>query len=163
MFRHLRETIKRLNVDVNNVVNCEKAKRLRRTLLFVGLPLAVVGFLGVFICFVLLVTAGFDAFDENGFSNRLLIPFILILPFAALGSIGTMLASFGFKIVVTGYTSDLIDETVGNRCVNCGSSFTSDMAYCPKCGKKLRKDCVFCGYVNNYKNAYCEKCGNKLE
>lgn len=163
MFRRLRETIKQLNVDVNNVANCEKARRLRKTLLAIGLPLAIIGFLGAFACFVLFVTAGSDAFDENGFTARLLVPFLLIMPCAVLGGFGAMLSSLGFKIVVTGYATGLINETVGNNCPQCGGSFTSEMQFCPKCGKKLKNDCAFCGHTNNYKHAYCEKCGSKLD
>ena len=48
MFNNLRETIKALNADVNNVANSEKAKKLRSKLLKIGIPLAVCGFLGVF-------------------------------------------------------------------------------------------------------------------
>ena len=162
MFNNLQETIKALNADVKNVANCEKAKRLRKKLLAIGLPLAICGFLGVFICFALFATAGFDAIGSNGFSARIMVPFLLIIPCGVVGGIGSMIASLGFKIVITGYTTNLINETVGNNCPNCGETIGSEMYFCSKCGTKVRKECPNCKYVNNHKNDYCEKCGTKL-
>ena len=80
MFKNLQETIHALNADVKNVANCEKAKRLRKKLLSIGLPLAIGGFVGVFVCFILFATAGFDAFGPNGFTARIIVPFVLFLP-----------------------------------------------------------------------------------
>ena len=162
MFNNLQETIKALNADVKNVANCEKAKRLRKKLLVIGLPLAICGFLGVFICFALFATAGFDAMGSNGFSARIMVPFLLFIPCGVVGGIGSMIASLGFKIVITGYTTDLINETVGNNCPNCGETIGSEMYFCSKCGTKVRKECPNCKYLNNHKNDYCEKCGTKL-
>ena len=163
MFKNLRETIKALNADVNNVANSEKAKNLRKKLLSIGLPLAIVGFLGLFICFALFATAGFSAFGANGFTARIMVPFILIIPFAVVGAIGANITSLGFKIVVTGYTTNLINETVGNNCPNCGETIDSEMLFCAKCGAKLKKECTNCKHINGYKNDYCEKCGSKLD
>lgn len=162
MFNNLQETIKALNADVKNVANCEKAKRLRKKLLAIGLPLAICGFLGVFICFALFATAGFDAMGSNGFSARIMVPFLLFIPCGVVGGIGSMIASLGFKIVITGYTTNLINETVGNNCPNCGETIGSEMYFCSKCGTKVRKECPNCKYVNNHKSEYCEKCGTKL-
>ncbi len=164
MFKNLQETIKALNADVKNVANCEKAKKLRKKLLSIGMPLAICGFLGVFVCFVLFATAGFKAFKPNGgFTARILVPFILIIPCAAIGGIGSTLTSLGLKIVITGYTTNLIDEAVGNNCPNCGETITEETQFCTKCGTKVRKTCSQCKHVNNYKDKYCEKCGNKLD
>ena len=162
MFKNLQETIKALNADVKNVANCEKAKRLRKKLLAIGLPLAIGGFLGVFICFALFATAGFDAMGPNGFSARIMVPFLLFIPCGVVGGIGSRIASLGFKIVITGYTANLINETVGNNCPNCGETISSEMHFCSKCGTKVRKECPNCKYVNNHKSDYCEKCGTKL-
>lgn len=162
MFKNLQETIHLLNADINNVANCEKAKKLRKKLLSIGLPIAIVGFLGVIVCFILFITAGFDAFDSNGFTPRVLVPFILLLPCACIGSFGSKIASLGFNIVVAGYTSKVIDETVGLNCPSCGETINSEMAFCPKCGTKLKKECTNCNHINDNKNEYCEKCGNKL-
>jgi len=163
MFKNLHETIKALNADVSNVANSEKAKRLRKTLITIGLPMAIVGFLGVFICFILFATAGMSAFGQNGFTARIIVPFVLFLPCAAIGGIGANIASLGFKIVVTGYTTNLINETVGNTCTECGATITNETNYCPKCGKAAQKECTSCGHKNSNKHDYCEKCGNKLD
>ena len=159
MFKNLQETIKALNADVKNVANCEKAKKLRKKLLAIGLPLAIGGFLGVFICFALFVTA----MGPNGFTARIMVPFLLFMPCGVVGGIGSMIASLGFKIVITGYTTNLINETVGNNCPNCGETISFEMQFCSKCGTKVRKECPNCKYVNNHKSDYCEKCGTKLD
>lgn len=162
MFKDLENTIKSLNADVKNVANSEKAKKLRKKLLSIGLPLAIIGYLGVFICFVLCATAGFSSFSDNGFSARILVPFFLAIPCAVLGSIGSTLSALGFKIVITGYTTNLINETVGNNCPNCGDKITEGEDYCSKCGYALQKQCTKCGHLNSIKNQYCEKCGTQL-
>ena len=161
MFKSLEETIKALNADVKNVANCEKAKKLRKKLLAIGLPLAICGFLGVFICFALFAT-GSMGMGHNGFSARIMVPFILFLPCGFIGMIGSNIASLGFKIVVTGYTTNLINETVGNNCPNCGETINEDMLCCPKCGTMVRNECSKCKHINSHKNDYCEKCGTKL-
>lgn len=158
MFKNLQETIKSINADVSNVANCEKAKKLRRKLLSIGLPMAILGFIGVFVCFALFATAGFD----NIGTAREIIPFILFIPCGAIGGIGSTIASLGFKIVITGYTTNLINETVGNNCPKCGVTINSDKIYCSKCGTRIRKECQVCKHINDNKSDYCEKCGAKL-
>ena len=162
LFSGLSEEIKALNSDVNNVANSERAKKLRKKLLSIGLPMAIIGFLGVFICFVLFATAGFDAFDAHGFTARVLVPFILFIPCGVVGGIGLAIASLGFKIVVTGYTTQLIDETVGNNCPKCGDKIDNDEAFCSKCGFQLRKECPACKTINTHKDKFCKKCGKEL-
>jgi len=163
MFKSLQETIHALNADVKNVANCEKAKRLRKKLLSIGLPLAIGGFVGVFVCFILFATAGFDAFGPNGFTARIIVPFVLFLPCGAIGGIGSMITTLAMQIIIVGYTTGLVDEVVGNKCPNCGENVKAEMNYCVKCGKKIRKECSDCKHVNNYNSEYCEKCGNKLD
>ncbi len=163
MFKSLQETIKALNADVKTVANCEKAKKLRKKLLSIGLPLAICGFLGVFVCFVLFATAGLDGFSSNGFSARIIVPFVLFIPCGFIGGVGSMISALGFKIVITGYTTDLINETVGNNCPNCGETINSEMCFCPKCGTSLKKECPNCKHINSFGNDYCEQCGTKLD
>lgn len=163
MFSNLEETIRNLNADVSNVANCEKAKKLKKKLLAIGLPLAICGFLGAFTCFVLFATAGFAAFGDNGFTARVLVPFILIIPFFIIGSIGLMISSMGLRITVTGYTANLINETVGNNCPSCSNTVSEESLFCTNCGAKLKKICEKCNHTNSYKNNFCEKCGNSLD
>ena len=125
--------------------------------------MAVCGFLGVFICFALFATAGLNAVGPNGFSARIMVPFLLFLPCGAVGGIGLMIASLGFKIVITGYTTSLIDETVGNNCPKCGQTINSEMNFCSKCGTAVKKECSNCKHINGHKSDYCEKCGTKLK
>ena len=109
MFTNLSNEIKELNSDVKNVANSKRAKKLRKKLLSFGIPIAIIGYVGVFVCLILFATAGFDAFDEHGFTARVLVPFFLTIPCAVVGAFGARLASFGFKIVIAGYSSNLID------------------------------------------------------
>ena len=127
---------------MKNVANSQRAKKLRKKLLLIGLSMAIIGFLGVFICFILFATAGFSAFDSNGFSSRIFIPFFLFVSFGVLATIGSTIASYGFRIVVVGYTTQLIDETVGNNCPECGDKIENDEFFCSKCGYQVKKNVI---------------------
>lgn len=162
MFKGLTDEIIKLNNSAKTVANCEKAKNLRKKLLNVGLPMAIIGYLGVFVCFILFSTAGFDAFGNNGFSARILVPFVLLVPFGFVASIGTIIAGLGFKILISGFATNLVDETVGNNCPNCGDVVTDEEIFCSKCGTKLIKECPNCKTTNSFKSNYCSKCGEKL-
>ena len=162
MFNNLSDEIKALNADVHTVANCKKAKKLRKTLIGIGLPLAIVGIVGVFICIATFAKIGFSSVEVVKFSSKILIPFILIIPFAFMGAIGAKLASLGFGIVITGFTTNIIKEAVGNNCPNCGNTISENMAFCTSCGAKVEKECPNCKHVNDLKSDFCEKCGTKL-
>ena len=162
IFSGLTEEIKSLNSNVKDVTNCERARNLRKKLLTIGLTMAIVGFLGVFICFILFATAGFSGFDKNGFTARLLVPFILFVPCGIVGGIGARIATLGFKIVVVGYTTNLIDEAVGNNCPKCGDKITQDEIFCSNCGCKIKVECPDCKTINTHKDKFCKKCGKNL-
>ena len=164
MFKNLSETVKALNADVNNVANCEKAKKLRRKLVGIGLPMAICGFVGVIACFASFAITAVNSMNSMSFSipTGIVIPFILFIPCGLVGGIGLNIASIGFKIVITGYTTNLVNETVGNNCPKCGETIELESSFCPKCGERLKKQCEACNHVNGYKNDYCENCGKKL-
>ena len=138
MFRNLNEEIKSLNSDVNNVANSERAKKLRKKLLGIGIPMVVFGFLGIIACFILISTE---------IISPMLIPAIF-LPCGLIAIVGMSIALMGFRIVVAGYTSNLIDDTVGNNCPNCGDKVDADEMFCSKCGFQVKKECPNCKTIN---------------
>ena len=164
MFRNLEDTIKQLNADVNNVANCEKAKQLRKRLLSIGLPMTIGGFLGVFVCFAMFAISGYSS-ASTGNTNiaGTVIPFILFIPFGVVAGIGSMITSLSLKIVITGYTSNLIHETVGNICPSCGETIKPETVFCPKCGTQVKNECPNCKFINKSTNKFCEKCGKSLD
>ncbi len=158
MFNNLKETIKELNADANKVVNSEKAKKLKKKLLSIGLPLTIISGMGVLISFIL-----FILFSSKGKVTLIIVALILCMVFAVICSISAEITSLGMSIVISEYTTNLINETVGNNCHNCGETITSEMIFCSKCGTKVRKECSNCKHINSYKNDFCEKCGTKLD
>ncbi len=165
MFNNLRNEIVSLNKDVSNIANSERAKKLRKKLLSIGLPIAIIGGIGLFTCFVLFATAGADGFSSTGFgfSARLIVPFVLIIPFALITGIGSSISSLGFKILISGYAANLADEVVGNNCPNCKNKIEKDEEFCGNCGTKLLIKCKKCNHLNDSKDNFCKKCGTKLQ
>ena len=70
MFRGLHETIRNLNADLNNVTNCKRAKKLRKTLLSVGLPLVLFAFAGAIFCLVMFVKGGYENLKKRFWAFR---------------------------------------------------------------------------------------------
>lgn len=125
--------------------------------------MAIGGFFGVFICFVLFVTAGSRAMMPSGFFTRILVPFLLCIPCGGIGKLGLTITSLGLQIIVTRYTTDSIDETVEYICHNCQETINSAMQFCHRCGTELKKECPKCNHINNHISEYCQKCGTKLD
>lgn len=164
MFRNLRNEIIHLNADVKNVANCERAKKLKKKLLKIGLPCMIIGFLGVFTCFVLFAYLSITSFEEGVSSMTfILIPFFCIIPFGLLGSIGSVLTSLAVKIVITGYTTDLIDDVVRDQCPHCGKKLNGSENFCTECGTAIQKKCVKCGHLNDRNDHFCEQCGERID
>lgn len=161
MFNGLRNEIIELNNDVNNVANSKKAKKLRKKLVTIGLILGILGFGGVLTCFTLFVVNGI-ASDLSGPGPGIIIPFILFVPCGLIGGIGMMIFHLGLSIVITGYTTNLINETVVLKCPDCGDPISKDELFCTKCGRKLRNQCAKCGYINEPEDKFCAKCGSEL-
>lgn len=164
MFQGLRKEIIRLNSDVKNVANSEKAKKLRKKLMSIGLPMMIGGFIGVFACFIAFTLGGFTSVESGnfGFPTGVLIPFFLFLPCGIVGGIGLILFRLALSIIITGYAANLVEETVGNVCPKCKNPIEANESFCGKCGTQIVKKCPACGKNNEIKNEYCSKCGNKL-
>ena len=159
MFNNLRNTIKELNSDVNNVANSEKATKLRKKLIKIGLCIAIPGFVSVLAGFIMFMIGNMTA----GFGCAVsIIGFVLFLLGGPTGGIGMLIASYGFNILVAGKTSQLINETVGNNCPKCGDTITAEELFCSKCGTKLKIQCPKCNHVNQHSNDYCVICGEQL-
>lgn len=151
------DTIKKLNADVSDFANQEKARKLRKRLLTVGTVLAVLGFGGAFVCFALF------AWTSMEFSmNSVMIPFLLILPCFAVGGIGVFCIYAGLTIVLAGASTKLIDKSLGRRCPYCNRFIEEDALFCSGCGKSFKRQCPNCQTVNEPDASYCKNCGTRL-
>lgn len=164
MFNNLRNTILNLNADVNNVANCEKARKLRKKLLAIGLTLAIAGIVLSFVCIVMFALGAAKNVGEVSFNIvPVLVPALLLLPCGLMASIGLILTVLALKIVVTGYATGVVKETIGNNCPNCNTAIKNGELYCPKCGTRFSKKCEACGFENDSKNEFCSQCGKSLK
>ena len=160
MFNQIKETIRNLNANVNDIANSQKAKELRHKLLTIGIVLMCVGGIGMLVCFTLFIVFSFQAGTD--ISAAIIVPFVLIIPFTLVLSIGVMLIQLGLKIIIVGASSQIINKSLSAVCPNCGDQIDDDEVYCNKCGLKLRQTCPSCGTVNDADSDYCRKCGTRL-
>ena len=120
------------------------------------------------LCLTIFVKEGFENLKQasKGLENfkieTILIPFIALIPIVIGGMIGVTLTRLGLQIVITGYTSKLIDDAIGNNCPYCGDKIGDKEKFCSNCGKQLFKQCKKCKHKNHVKNNYCDSCGEKL-
>ena len=154
MFKNLEEEIKALNSDVKSVANSEKAKKLKQKLLKNGITLAVIG--GI------LLIASIALFFSSYQVITIALGSILFFAGGITAGIGSIFISLAFRIVVVGYTTNLIDETVGNNCPKCGDKINQDEIFCSKCGFQVKKECPECKTINSHKDKFCKKCGKEL-
>lgn len=151
------DTIKKLNADVSDLANQEKAKKLRKRLLTVGIMLAVLGFGGAFACFCLFAISSMNFQMENS-----LILSLLIIPCFFIGIVGAFCIYAGLAIVLTGASSKLIDKSLASHCPNCNKLIEEDALFCSNCGKSFKRKCFTCGTINEPDSSYCKTCGTRL-
>ena len=164
MFTSLRQQILAFNTDVNNVATSETAKKLRKKLLSIGIPMAVLGFGSVFLCFILFTVFSIQSVQEmSGFSAKIIIPFVCIIPCALVGGIGASLVNLALQIVLAGYTTTLVQENAGLSCPNCKQAVAPNAKFCGVCGAAIEKVCQNCQSANPMQNEFCSQCGKKLQ
>ena len=163
MFTSLRQQILAFNADVNNVATSEKAKKLRKKLLSIGIPMAVLGFGGLTLCFILFTVFSIQSVQEmTGFSTKVIIPFVCIIPCALVGGIGASFINYGLQIVLAGYTTQLVQENAGFSCPSCKQAVEPTAKFCGTCGAAIEKVCQHCQAANPLQNEFCSQCGKKL-
>ena len=127
-----------------------------------GIILMILGFGGAFACFILVATSG-KIFLEDGFTSRIIVPLILIVPCGIIGGAGSMLLTISAYINSNlNIYQKALAASLASSCVNCGHIIKKDEVYCPKCGKPMNKTCQKCGEECNQGDTYCKKCGSKF-
>lgn len=112
----IKEIIAQLNENVGDVANHEKAVKLRRALLIVGVIVAALGMAGIiyfFASFVMQGEAAFNAFPEGEFGPSQFLP--IMGGFMGSGlvfALGATMFKWGFGIMITGKASEFIEEAM---------------------------------------------------
>ena len=162
MFPNLKSTILKLNADVSDLANQQKAKQLRSKLIKSGGICLGIGLAGVLACFVAFAIIAFNSVRQaNGFPILIFVPFVVIFLFAILAGVGSILLRLGLSILIVGATTKFVDKSINNRC-ECGYAFKKNEKFCPKCGRPAKKICPKCKTENDLTNEYCQNCGEKL-
>lgn len=152
-----------LVMRANHAVNSEEARNIKNKLLKISIIMMIVGYLGAFICFISFAVIGMGSLSSMGSGfGKILIPFVLIIPFSLVGGIGTIGLKLGLSIVVAKVTTNFLDTN--SYCPNCGDVIQNNEQYCDKCGTPLlvKKVCKECQTENDMKASYCCQCGKKL-
>ncbi len=163
MFDQLKNEIFNLNSGPRTAAEVERAKKLRKRLLAFGVPLSILGFIGVFACIVYLIAAGWDAFDKSVFwlSPRGLLPIVLSIPCVLIGALGVVLVIWALRIIVVDYTDKIMQASV-QHCSYCGKELAGDEDFCTGCGRKIISTCPSCGTPHAPSDRFCKRCGSPL-
>ncbi|MDR3293970.1 MAG: zinc ribbon domain-containing protein [Clostridiales bacterium] len=143
----LSEYVKQIKANASTAEGAEKAAKVRRLLVGGGRAIGALGIIGGFTCFVLFATAGFAAFGPNGFTARVIVPFVLFVPMFFVAGLGFSLARLGQTIVVGGEITPTAQSSPTKA-----TAYNTTTKNCPYCGNKLHPD-----------DKACEKCGAPIE
>ncbi len=154
--------VKSINASVNDLVSQEKAKKIRKRLIIIGIICLVLGVVILSYSMISSILSFFEGMESMYFNfQHGMISFILFIPGSFLLMAGITLLRAGLAILFTKETSNFVDKTINDRC-SCGHTITSDQMFCPKCGRPTRQVCSNCGHVLEPKDEYCRKCGIKI-
>lgn len=151
MFLRLREKIIKLNNNTSDIERVDKAKRLKKKLLLIGLPLAIIGIGGAIACFVLM-TLRFANTTSLKLTPMMIV--YLYIPCFIIGSIGISITKLAFKVNTSESTKPL--------CPHCGTTIERQETLCSNCGTRLKSKCPNCGAINSGDNIFCSNCNERL-
>lgn len=149
-----------------HITNQEQAKRLRKTLLIVGILGIIIGFSMVIGGIIGFGTGAQNAVDNFGWDSEPFNP----MPYMITSMLGMLVVGIsvfvtyaGLAITVAGVSTEFLDNRP--KCPKCGDSIDKDELMCSNCGYDLSKginSCKHCGYDNQPGDKFCRKCGKEL-